>query len=213
MRQAVRESGPRTARIMMVLACTAVSVATIAGCGHSMPIRYVTLNATPADAPLATTRMQPVQLTAVHIPAELDRPEVVTQISPNRLKIDDSNRWSAPLAQMMRRALAQDLAARLPAGSFVFPDAPAPPGTRTLVVTVLDSQADANGTLSVQVAWTLLSGQPASATLSQQAVLHAQFAGHDADAQAAALSRILGELSDRIAASLAGGGGGVVGVK
>jgi hypothetical protein len=149
----------------------------------------------------------------VHIPAELDRPEVVTQISPNRLKIDDSNRWSAPLAQMMRRALAQDLAARLPAGSFVFPDAPAPPGTRTLVVTVLDSQADANGTLSVQVAWTLLSGQPASATLSQQAVLHAQFAGHDADAQAAALSRILGELSDRIAASLAGGGGGVVGVK
>jgi uncharacterized lipoprotein YmbA len=95
----------------------------------------------------------------------------------------------------------------------VFPDAPAPPGTRTLVVTVLDSQADASGTLTVQVAWTLLSGQPASATLSQQAVLNAQFAGHDADAQAAALSRILGALADRIAASLADGGGGVVSAK
>nr|WP_094779098.1 ABC-type transport auxiliary lipoprotein family protein [Paraburkholderia ribeironis] len=187
----------RTAALFVFAAGT-----TIAGCGHSMPTRYVTLNATPADAPFATAPIKPVQLTAVHIPTVLDRPEVVTLASQNRLTIDDSDRWGAPLAQIMRSTLAQDLMTRLPAGSFVFPDAPSPPDTRTLVVTVLDSEADASGTLTMQVGWTLLSGQPGHATLRQQMTLRSALAGHDAAAQAAALSRILGELADRIAASI-----------
>jgi uncharacterized lipoprotein YmbA len=182
-----------------------ITATTLAGCGHSPPTRYVTLNATPANAPpLATAQIPPVQLTAVHIPAELDRPEVVTQQSPNRISVAESERWGAPLGQMMRRTLAQDLVTRLPAGSFVLPDAPAPPDTRTLVVTVLDTQADANGTLTLQAAWTLLSGRPARATFSQQTTLKAEIADRgDAAAQAAALSRILGQLADQIATSIA----------
>ena len=62
----------------------------------------------------------------------LDRPEVVTQILPNRLSIDESDRWGAPLAQLMRRTLAQDLTSRLPPGMFIFPDAPAP-GNRGMI--------------------------------------------------------------------------------
>ncbi|MEM5436013.1 PqiC family protein [Paraburkholderia diazotrophica] len=174
----------------------------LAGCGHSMPTRYVSLSAAPTSAPLATHGIPPVQLTAVHIPDVLDRLEVVTQISPNRLSINDGDRWGAPLAQMMRRTLAQDLTTRLPAGSFVLPDAPAPPDTRTLVVTVLDSEANANGTLTMQAGWTLLSGHPPGVILARQATLTSEMTNRDAPAQAAALSRILGELADRIAESI-----------
>lgn len=194
---------PRERARAAALLVTAMLAVSIAGCGHSMPTRYVALNATPADAPLSTVSMAPVQLTAVHIPAEFDRPEVVTQIAPNRLSIDDNERWGAPLAQMMRRTLAQDLLARLPAHALVFPDAPAPPGTRTLVVTVLDIRNEASGTLTMQAAWTLLSGQSMNATLSREATLTTQVASRDAPAHAAALSRVLGELADRIAASIA----------
>lgn len=191
----------------IALAAAVAGATLIAGCGHSAPIRYVTLNAAPAAAPLTTaslrtTSIAPVQLTAVHIPAVLDRPEVVTLSAQNRLNIDDDNRWGAPLAQMIRSTLAQDLLARLPAGSFVLPDAPAPAGTRTLVVTVLDCEADASGTLTMQAEWSLLSGQPSRTTLRQQVALDAQFSGHDAAAQAAALSGMLGELADRIAVSI-----------
>jgi uncharacterized protein len=175
---------------------------TLAGCAHSVPTRYVTLNAMPADAPPATAPMTPIQLTAVHLPAVLDRLEVVTLAAPNRLTIDDSDRWGAPLAQMMRGTLAQDLLTRLPAGSFVVPDAPTPPGTRKLVVTVLDATADASGTLTLQAEWTLLAGHPDQAPLRQQVTLNSTLSGPDALAQAAALSRVLGELADRIAASL-----------
>jgi uncharacterized lipoprotein YmbA len=192
-------AAPLAASVIAVIAAGA-----LAGCGHSPPTRYVTLNATPADAPFVTAQIPPVQLTAVHIPAELDRPEVVTQQSPNRISVAESERWGAPLAQMMRRTLAQDLVTRLPAGSFVLPDAPAPPDTRTLVVTVLDAEADANGTLTLQAAWTLLSGRPARATFSRQTTLKSEIENRgDAAAQAAAMSRALGQLADQIATSIA----------
>ena len=189
-------TAPLTALVAALLA------GSIAGCSHSPPMRYVTLSAVTAPTPLATGRIDPVQLTAVHIPAELDRPEVVTQIAANRLSVDEGTRWGAPLAQMMRRTLAQDLISRLPEGAFVLPDAPAPAGAHALVVTVLDLQADPNRTLTLQAAWTLSSGHPARAMLTQQATLHEQMSAHGAASQAASLSRMLGQLADRIAASI-----------
>ncbi|HUB91098.1 MAG TPA: PqiC family protein [Dyella sp.] len=179
-----------------------ILAAALTACGHSPPTRYVTLNAEPVIAPRVATQMQPVQLTAVHIPAELDRPEVVTQDAANRLTIHDTDRWGAPLGQMMRRTLAQDLLARLPAGAFVLPDAPAPPHTRILVVTVLNAEADASGTLTMQVSWTLLSGHPAHTELRQQLTLSSSMPSRDATAQAAAMSHVLGQLADRIAAAV-----------
>ena len=179
-------------------------IMTATGCGHSPPVRYVTLNAEPAMAPSVTAHLQPIQLTAVHIPAELDRTEVVTQTSANQLTIHDNDRWGAPLGEMMRRTLAQDLLTRLPAGSFVLPDAPASPDTRKLVVTVLHVGADASGTLVLQASWTLLSGPSSHALLTQQVSLTSDMASNDAAAQAAALSRLLGQLADRISASVVG---------
>jgi uncharacterized lipoprotein YmbA len=174
----------------------------VTGCGHSPPVRYVTLSAEPAVTPHTATRLQPVQLTAVHIPAELDRPELVTQTSANQLAIHENDRWGAPLGQMMRRTLAQDLLTRLPQGSFVLPDAPAPPDTRKLVVTVLNAEAGASGTLALQASWTLLSGPSSHTVLTQQVSLTSDMAGGDATAQAAALSHLLGQLADRISASI-----------
>ncbi|MFP4891830.1 membrane integrity-associated transporter subunit PqiC [Paraburkholderia sp. EG304] len=191
-----------TTRVWTAAFVVCVAAMTLTGCGHSIPTRYVTLNPMPADAPPATAPMQPIQLTAVHIPAVLDRLEVVTLASQNRLTIDDSDRWGAPLAQMMRKTLAQDLLTRLPAGSFVVPDAPAPPGTRRLVVTVLNATANASGTLTLQAEWTLLNGHSDQVPLRQQVTLDSAMDGHDAFAQAAALSRILADLADRIAASV-----------
>jgi hypothetical protein len=179
-----------------------VTLLTVTGCGHSPPVRYVTLSAEPALAPQAATRLQPVQLTAVHIPAELDRPELVTQTSANQLAIHENERWGAPLGQMMRRTLAQNLLARLPVGSFVLPDAPAPPDTRKLVVTVLNAEAGASGTLALQASWTLLSGPASHTVLTQQVSLTSDMGSGDATAQAAALSHLLGQLADRISASI-----------
>jgi uncharacterized protein len=189
-------------KTMSRAALAALIAATVSGCGHSPPTHYFTLNAVPADAPLSTAPLPPVQLTAVHIPAELDRPEVVMQASPNRLAIGENDRWGASLGQMMRRTLAQDLMARLPAGSFCFPDAPAPAGARTLVVTVLDAEGREGGSLTMQTSWTLMAGHPAHVVMTKQATLDQKLEGNDAAALAAAMSAMLGKLADQIATSV-----------
>ncbi len=195
----------RSARHVLRTALGAVTLA-LAACGHSPPTRYFSLDAVPPPgAPLATASMTPVQLGAVRVPAALDRPEIVAQDSAHRLTVRENDRWGAPLGQMMRRALAQDLLARLPGGTFVLPDAPAPDGARGIVVTVLDLRANANtdGRLTLEGSWTLTAGQPARAVTTQAVSLSEPMTGSDSTAIADALSRVLGQLADRIALALA----------
>ncbi|SAL86045.1 hypothetical protein AWB68_07891 [Caballeronia choica] len=184
-------------------ALTALAVAILLhGCAHSPATHYVTLSSVPARAPLAAAPIAPVQLTALHIPAELDRPEVVTEPAPNQLAIAEDERWGAPLAQVMRLALVRDLMTRLPDGTFVPPDLPAPAGTRALVVTVIDVESRETEGITLHAAWTLVARHPDHVVLIEHAALQAPIAGTDSAAQAAALSEILGELADRMAASI-----------
>ena len=174
----------------------------LAGCGHSPPTRLYTLDAVPPPHPASKGPRAPVQLAAVHLPPALDRPQIVTQVGPNRLQVSEQDQWGAPLDEIMRRALAQDLLARLPQGAFISPDAPRPAGARGLVVDVVQLQATPDRVI-LQANWTLTGDASGGVEPSPTVELSAPAQGRDADAQAAAISRLLGELSDRIVAALA----------
>lgn len=173
----------------------------LAACGHSPPTAFFTLDPVAPASAAAATAIAPVQLAAVHIPASLDRPELVTQTGPNRVQVNDLDHWAAPLGEMMRRTLAQDLMARLPAGSFALPDAPKPPGARALVVTVLQLTADAQGKVDMQASWSLLPAGSSAAVISRNVDLSASSAPGP-QGEAAGMSRILADLAGRIAAEL-----------
>ncbi|WP_414696413.1 hypothetical protein [Paraburkholderia sp.] len=54
-------ANPRTCApaSLRIAATAAAIVVTVSGCGHSPPTRYVTLDAAPGAAPLATLRYSP----------------------------------------------------------------------------------------------------------------------------------------------------------
>jgi uncharacterized lipoprotein YmbA len=180
-----------------------VCAAALAACGSSPPTRYFSLDAVAPAAPVAASAMAPVQLGAVRVPALLDRPEIVAQDARYELAVRENDHWGAPLAPMMRRTLAQDLLTRLPAGAFVLPDAPAPAGARGIVVTVLDVRADADGRLTFEGSWTLTAGETGAAVMTQEVSLSEPMPSAASPEIAGALSRVLGRLADRIAATLA----------
>jgi hypothetical protein len=173
----------------------------LGGCGHSPPTRFFTLDPTPPARPSVAALTVPVQLDAVHIPASLDRPQVVTQIGANRVAVHDLDQWASPLGEMMRRTLAQDLLSRLPQGQFVLPDAPRPVGVRGLVVDVLQLQAEPDGQVVMQASWTLMAPGTSTAALTRDVQLTAS-AGPGPEGAAAAMSQILGQLADQIAGTL-----------
>jgi len=88
-----------------------VSIALIAmaaaGCSTA-PSRFYSLSSTStADGTSAT----PVSVLVgpVTIPAAVDQPEFVVQVSANRVDVDEFNRWVAPLGDGIARAVAGDL--------------------------------------------------------------------------------------------------------
>ena len=88
---------------------------------------------------------------------------MVSEIGPNALDISDQDRWSAPLADMTRNVLSQDLATYLPPGMVVLPDAPAPATTAQIVVSIAQFGPQASGKVVLVGSWSLLKGNSAEA--------------------------------------------------
>jgi uncharacterized protein len=100
------------ARIIARLVAVALLAASAAGCSTSAPAQFYTLDptASPNGAPLAHAT---VMVGPVSIPAAVDRPQFVVEAAPNRVEVDEFNRWAAPLSDSIARAVAGDLVVQL----------------------------------------------------------------------------------------------------
>jgi uncharacterized lipoprotein YmbA len=182
----------------LVLACAAVAAA---GCGTTAPSRFYTLDAVaaaPAEVPAAHYA---VLVGPVSVPADVDRPQIVVQVAPNRVDLDDFNRWAAPLGDAIARAVAGDLAVLLGASDVaIAPLANFSPDYRvTIDVQRFDSVLGKS--VLVDAVWAVrqtASGQTQSGrTTAREAVQGPGF-----DALAAAHSRALAQISADIAAAI-----------
>jgi uncharacterized lipoprotein YmbA len=80
------------------------------GCA-SKPSRFYTLSAAPAPAAQPSTLS--VAVGPVSIPAAVDRPQIMVTMGPNQVRLDEFNRWDAPLQNTIARVVAENLVARL----------------------------------------------------------------------------------------------------
>ncbi|MFZ0247499.1 MAG: PqiC family protein, partial [Candidatus Binatus sp.] len=84
-----------------------IALVAVAGCSTA-PARFYSLASTAtADGTPATSAA--VMVGPVTIPASVDQPEFVVQVAPNRVDVDEFNRWVAPLNDAIARAVAGDL--------------------------------------------------------------------------------------------------------
>ena len=96
------------ARVIAYLISIAFVAAAAAGCGTSAPARFYTLDSTAIPDGAAPVRY-PIMVGPVSVPAAVDQPEFVVQVAPNRVDVDEFNRWDAPLNDAIARAVAGDL--------------------------------------------------------------------------------------------------------
>ena len=89
----------------------------IGGCGRTQTARFYTLNAlTDAQAggqTVASDQGVAVGLGPIRLPEYLDRPQIVTRVSPNEVRFAEFERWAAPLAGGLSIALAKNLSTLL----------------------------------------------------------------------------------------------------
>lgn len=187
-----------TARITQLISSAMLAVI-VAGCS-SAPARFYALDST-ASADGAAPAHASVMVGPVTVPAAVDRPEFVVQVAPNRVDVDEFNRWVAPLNDAIARAVAGDLAAMLGTPD-VASDTLAnfnPDYRVTIDVQRFDSIQGQSAVL--EAVWAVrktVGGQ----SRSGRTVAHEPVQGQSFEALAAAHSRALAKMSGDIAAAI-----------
>lgn len=181
------------------LIVTALIAVAAAGC-KSPSSQFYTLTAT-AKSDGTPAASYAVAVGPVSIPAEVDRPQFTVQVAPNRVAIDEFNRWAEPLKDNIARAVAGDLAALLGTPRVVaVPLANLDPAYR-VALDIQRFQTVPGKSVEIDAVWvirktadnTSLSGR----TVAEDPVTDGQF-----DSLAAAHSRALAKVSTDIAAAI-----------
>ena len=191
------------------LALSAVLLLALTACAGAST-RFYNLQPTSGPGGARSAYAGPAfRIDAVHIPASLDRPELVRELSGDRFVVSDNDHWAGPLGELFRRVLTQDLAARLPVDAVVYPDAPKPAGVGGLVVDILDVTPLSGGVV-MDVSWTLLpsqgrTGQNGTPALMRQRTLRLSTpsVGGSVSGNAMELSALADQLAAKIATDLA----------
>jgi uncharacterized lipoprotein YmbA len=86
----------------------------LAGCGSSSPrVEFYTLNPltgmqAEANIPASDQKLS-IGVGPVEIPEILDRPQIVTRSGPNKLNVDEFNRWAGRLDERVAQVLAENI--------------------------------------------------------------------------------------------------------
>ena len=165
----------------------------IGACSSSPPTHFYTLSDTaPETTPPAGIGW--VRIVGVTIPGELDRPELVRRIGPNQLNIAGLDRWAAPLDQVIRRALSDDILRRVPS--------PAPGQQYSVSVDIREFYGDGACNVTLRAAWTLQQTRPGDVQPVNEEI-QVPSSGTCTATLPATMSIALGQLSDRIIAGVA----------
>jgi uncharacterized protein len=174
----------------------------LAGCGSSPPSKFYVLTADPVPQRSWTGAPKTVALGRVSMPGTLDRPQIARRKGGNEIVFSDEERWAGPLDDMVRRVLADDLAARLPAGVSLIESAAKPPPGVTIAVEVSRFDADESGAVTLAARWEALGPTGSPLGPARESTIVEPGSGKDAPAVATTMSRAVAALAARIAAGL-----------
>jgi uncharacterized protein len=189
-------------RIAVLLPVLVMPFLLLTGCGSSPKTHFHTLVTVPPQqgsvAPDASGK--PIQIGDVNLPGTLDRQSLVMRGGGTTVEVLDPDRWAAPLDELMRRTLTEDLRERLGDAQVLAPGDPAPPGgVRTLVLNVQEFSGDSHGDVTLEADWAI--GSPNQrGTQSHHLTVRVKAGSASPDAVTAAMSQAVGRLADDIAA-------------
>jgi uncharacterized lipoprotein YmbA len=86
----------------------ALMICAVSACSTSSPSRFYTLEPV-AAAGSGDSMASPILVGPVTVPDEVDRPEFVVRTGPNRVGIDEFNRWASPLTDGIAQTVVADL--------------------------------------------------------------------------------------------------------
>lgn len=175
-----------------------VLCAVLSACGTAPVLRFHTLTPPPAAPASETSRPLRLDVLPVRVPTAVDRQEIMLRQGNGEYLLMENERWSAPLADEMRDALAMALVRRL--GAQDVSGLPAPAGAEVLRLRVAVRSFDLipGRKASLRADWVLdWSGRRGTTPLSCSSAQDAA-AGNGVDTLVLAQQQLLDKLAGEI---------------
>lgn len=175
----------------------------LAGCASSPPSRFYILSPLPSFGAerqeLANERCLAIAIGPVELSAYLDRPQIVTRLSPNELKLAEFDKWAEPLKDNFSRVLAENLSALLCVDAIVeFPRRGQTPIDYRVEVDVILLDGNLGGNASLVARWTVYAEDKGKVLLTRKSGFSEAIGAQDYEALVSAQSRMIAALSQEI---------------
>ena len=180
----------------------------ISGCGSKQPVTYYNLtplpSAQPRPRPSETHPPMAIGIGPVQLPDALSRVQIAARLNPQRLKYDDSQRWSGSLSDDFVVVLTEDIAARLPEQATVaaFPWGSYFQPSHRLVLNVSRFDGTPGAEVELSARWTITDSSGKETLLSRKSTLQVKVTGDDFQSLVTAHSQALADLAQEIATAL-----------
>jgi len=180
----------------ILISCAIVTL--IAGCASSSPTRFYTLSSNLTPAAMSQANYS-VSVGPVSVPAAVDRPQIVIRTGPNKVFIDEFDRWASPLKDDIARVIVENLVSMLGTAQVtLFPQSIATDASYRAMIDVLRFDSEPGKAATLDALWTVSSAKDRRSHRGRT-TLAEPTQGGDYAALVAAHSRTLGQLSAEIA--------------
>lgn len=184
----------------------AVALLLAACAGETTPSRFYLLSSLPPATTETASNPLAVGVGPIALPDYLKRPQMVTRASPTELQLAEFDRWGEPLEKLVARVMVENLSALLATDRvYALPRRRTPDLDRQVEVQVFRFEADAAGTVTLTVRWSIYGrGTDDLLRSGQTTITDRAAAAGDAAAIATAMSRALESFSRTLAAEIRG---------
>lgn len=196
---------PPKSRFLVTLIVFLVGTLGLAGCtGKSPKAAFYTLGATPASGPTTALSQEiAIAVGPVTIPAELDRKQIVTRDTDNRVSVAELSRWVGPLQDNITSVLTANLAARLGTEKVAPHNRESLfPFTHYVILNFNRFDGHPESEVLLDVTWSIKKNGASDPLIVKHTEIREPVATPDYNGLVAAQSKALAEISTRIAAAI-----------
>ena len=179
----------------------------LGGCAHTDPTRFYilhSLSSSERDKQLiATEHDVSILIGPIEIQEYLDRPQIVTRVSSNELKIAEFDQWAESLRNSISRVLVENISILLSTeGVFVYPWRRSELIEYQVIMKVIRLDGTLGGNVVLDTHWAILAGDEGKMLLIKKSSYSRPTEGEDYQALVAAKSQTLADFSRDIAQAI-----------
>jgi len=186
------------AALFVFLACGLIS-----GCAPAVPVHYYQLTALDVSSNASATpevSNMVIGIGPVRLPEYLERPKIVTRVTPNRLQLSETHRWAEPLGENIPRVLGENLSALLGTDRILLHPWPSSRTTDyQLLVEVLHFENESDGAARLVVRWSVKGRDGGIVLPERRSTYRVPAARQDQEGLVVALNEALGSFCREIA--------------